>query len=100
MDKVVNGEVSLKDLKQSELPEEMRSMTPTQREQYIAAKAEERKKLEKELQALNTKRQEYIRDLAHKNASQEEKSFENQVFKSLKSQGADKHIELNAEMTY
>ncbi|MCB0489338.1 MAG: VWA domain-containing protein [Cyclobacteriaceae bacterium] len=43
-----------------ELPPEMQGMSTEQRTKYVAQKAEERKKIQNEIQALNKKRQEYI----------------------------------------
>jgi len=46
--------------KDDELPQEMKGMSVPQRETYVKQKAEERAKIQSEIQSLNKKRQEYI----------------------------------------
>lgn len=46
--------------KDEELPKEMKGMSVTQRQQYVKQKADERAKIQGEIQSLNKKRQEYI----------------------------------------
>jgi hypothetical protein len=52
-------EVILK-AKDEDLPKEMKGMSATQRQAYVKQKADERKKIQDEIQSLNKKRQEYI----------------------------------------
>lgn len=46
--------------KEEELPDEMKGMTVQQRKDYVAKKSAERKNIQKEIQELSVKRQEYI----------------------------------------
>lgn len=46
--------------KDDELPQEMKGMSVPQRQEYVKEKAEERAKIQSEIQSLNKKRQEYI----------------------------------------
>jgi chemotaxis methyl-accepting protein methylase len=46
--------------KDDELPSEMKGMSVPQRQEYVKEKAEERAKIQSEIQSLNKKRQEYI----------------------------------------
>lgn len=55
-----DNEKVLEETKADDLPEEMKTMTVDQRKVYISKKSEERKKIQLEIQSLNTKRQEYI----------------------------------------
>ncbi len=48
------------DVKESELPEEMQKMDKDERINYVTQKAEERNKINKEIQGLNQKRAEYV----------------------------------------
>jgi hypothetical protein len=54
-----NEEVIMK-AKDEDLPKEMKGMTVTQRQVYVKQKADERKKIQDEIQSLSKKRQEYI----------------------------------------
>jgi von Willebrand factor type A domain len=54
-----NEEVIVK-AQDEDLPKEMKGMTATQRQVYVKQKADERKKIQDEIQSLSKKRQEYI----------------------------------------
>jgi hypothetical protein len=54
-----NEEVVAK-AKDEDLPKEMKGMSAPQRQAYVKQKADERKKIQDEIQSLNKKRQEYI----------------------------------------
>lgn len=59
----------LKETKTEQLPKEMQSMTPEQRQKYVQEKSDERSRIQKEIQALSVQRQEYIRQNTPKNES-------------------------------
>jgi len=54
------SEKVITEAKDEDLPKEMRGMTVTQRQAYVQQKADERKKIQDEIQSLSKKRQEYI----------------------------------------
>ena len=60
VDAVKENEKILTEIKEEDLPKEMKGMTVTERKVYIDKKAGERKKIQLEIQKLNTLRQEYI----------------------------------------
>ena len=53
-------EKSIEQAKESELPKEMKGMNSQQRKDYVAAKSKERTTIQKEIQDLSVKRQQYI----------------------------------------
>jgi hypothetical protein len=54
------SEKVITEAKDEDLPKEMKGMTVTQRQAYVKQKADERKKIQDEIQSLSKKRQEYI----------------------------------------
>ena len=50
----------LRELKEEELPENMRRMTDKERKAYVEAKAKERTKIQKKIQSLNEQRRKYV----------------------------------------
>ena len=68
---VDEGKLKLEDLKEKELPEEMRAMTPEAREAHIKELAAKRAEIQKKIQELSAKRDAYLsskrQELADKN---------------------------------
>lgn len=60
VDAVKDNEKVIAEAKDDELPKEMKGMTVEQRKTYVKKKAEERKQIQAEIQALSKQRQEYI----------------------------------------
>ncbi|MBX2901843.1 MAG: VWA domain-containing protein [Cyclobacteriaceae bacterium] len=54
------SEEAITKAKDEDLPSEMKGMTVTQRQAYVKQKADERKKIQDEIQSLNVKRQQYV----------------------------------------
>jgi Mg-chelatase subunit ChlD len=100
VDKVARGEVRLGDIKGEELPPAMQTMTKEEQQSYIDERINLRKGYEEKLLTLNSQRQEYIKNAAKANAAKEEGSFENQVYKSLQKQGAEKNIKIEDGLAY
>jgi hypothetical protein len=50
----------IEEAREAELPKEMKGMTSVQRKAYVQQKADERKRIQEEIQGLNKKRHEYI----------------------------------------
>ena len=51
---VENGSVKLKDVKDEELPEDMKKMTPEERQKYVDTKIAERAELRKKIEDLDS----------------------------------------------
>jgi hypothetical protein len=81
----------LNKLKDDELPEEMQKMTKEEREKYIEEKRVEREKLQKEIEELSRKRQEYIAGELKKRGGARD-AFDEKVIESVKKQAEKKGI--------
>ena len=76
--------------KESELPKEMKGMNPQQRKDHVAAKSKERETVQKEIQELSLKRQQYI----DANTTAEEKAamLDAAMLKSIKEKAKTKNF--------
>lgn len=76
--------------KDEELPKEMQGMNVQQRKDYVAKKAADRKSIQKEIQDLSVKRQQYI----DANTSKEDKDamLDAAMMKSIKEKGRTKNL--------
>ncbi len=82
--------VDVAKLKPEELPEEMKKMTPEERTKYIAAKAAERAKIQKQIKNLTAKRDAYAKkEMATKGLS-EGKSFDAALRSAVRDQAKAK----------
>jgi hypothetical protein len=76
--------------KTEELPQEMKGMTIEQRKAYVKAKAEERQKIQNEIQSLNQKRQEYIATNTPKES--QNATLDAALLKAIKEQAKTKNL--------
>jgi hypothetical protein len=88
---VVNGKVKLADVKESDLPEEMTKMTPKEREDFIVARTEARKKLQQEIDAASRDRDKFLKAELAKSGGKAE-SFDESVIVAFREQAAKKGI--------
>ena len=70
-----------------QLPPEMKGMSTAQRKQYVNEKAEERGKIQNEIQALNKKRQEYI--ATHSSSENNDTTLDAAMIKAIKEKARD-----------
>ncbi len=89
---VKNARVKVRELKDEELPLEMKKLSVEEREKYVADKAAERDGIQKQINELSVKRQKFM-DEERKKAGGKKDSFDAAVFRALKEQGAKKGIE-------
>ena len=82
--------VDLAKLAGEALPEEMRKMTPAEREKFLAAKAAERAKLQKQIRALSVKRDAHVKTEMAKAGLSEGKSFDAALRAAVRSQAEAK----------
>ncbi|MEO9510844.1 MAG: VWA domain-containing protein [Flavobacteriaceae bacterium] len=87
VDAVEDDEVSISDLKDKDLPTELKGKSKTEIKQYIAEKKAEREKIQKQIQELNRKREAYIA----KNQNEETGELENALLSAIKNQAAKKN---------
>jgi hypothetical protein len=89
---VEEGRVKLDEVKEEELPEELKEMKPEEREKFIAEKSEQRKKIEAKIKALSAKRQKHIEDQLRKSELTGKQSLDFAIFECIKEQAAKKGI--------
>ncbi|MBL0743840.1 vWA domain-containing protein [Chryseolinea lacunae] len=78
------------ELKTEDLPDEMKSMTLEQRQAYVKQKADERTKIQKEIQTLNASRQKYID--THTSEKDKAASLDVAMINALKERGKTKNL--------
>lgn len=83
------NEKAIVEAKDEDLPKEMKGMTVTQRQAYVKQKADERKKVQEEIQTLNKKRSEYI---AANTPKGEENSLDASMMKAVKEKAKQKNL--------
>lgn len=98
VDSVINKEVSLDEVKESELPAEMQKMSKEDRSKFIQEKNDEREKLKKEIKDLSDKRQQHIVEQVKKEEDGGEKSLDMKIYNSIQKQAGEKNIKYEAEM--
>jgi len=76
--------------KEEELPAEMKGMSAEQRKAYVNQKAEERRKIQAEIQELNKKRQVYLAEHTPKEA--QDKMLDAAMIKAIKEQAKTKNL--------
>ncbi|HKQ75151.1 MAG TPA: vWA domain-containing protein [Blastocatellia bacterium] len=79
-----NGTVKLEDVKPEELPEELRSLSPTDRKQEIEKRQAQRKQIRAEITQLSKDREEFIKKERAKSGARN--SFDSVVAEALKEQ--------------
>ena len=62
VDAVTEGEVAIADLEDDQLPQEMRPMTPQEREEYLKEMQVERRRIQEEITRLSGERDRYLRE--------------------------------------
>ncbi len=59
-DACTEGKVKIEDVKEADLPENLRKMTPAQRKQYVEEKIKSRTEMQKKIEDLSKQREDYI----------------------------------------
>jgi antitoxin component of MazEF toxin-antitoxin module len=85
-----NKDFDVKKVKEEELPEEMRKMTPAEREAHVRKKAAERAEIQKQIQEMAAKRDQFIKEETQKKGLTGDKAFETAVRESVVKQAQDK----------
>jgi Mg-chelatase subunit ChlD len=90
---IENGSLKLDAVREEDLPEELRKLTPDERNQEIGKRLAQRKKLRAEIMSLSKQRDEYISNQRKKQAaSTKQTGFDVAVARALKDQMAKKGI--------
>jgi hypothetical protein len=91
VDAVKKGEVKLEDVKDEDLPEEMRKMSLEEKKRYIEEKAKERERLQAEIKKQNAEREKYIAE-EMKKLGEKEDSFGAALIKAVREQAEKKNF--------
>lgn len=90
VDGVEEGKVDLAAAKPEDLPEPMREMTPAQREQHVQQLAQKRADIQKQIQALQAKREAFRRKEIERQGLDESASFDANLRKAIRAQATAK----------
>ena len=80
------AKTKLEDIPSSELPEQMRAMSPKERQDYVDAKAAERQRLQARIQELDVERRKYV--AAHQAASGEKDTLDTAMASAIREQAS------------
>ncbi|MCE9582415.1 MAG: VWA domain-containing protein [Planctomycetes bacterium] len=87
---VESGTVKLADVKDEDLPEDMKKMTPEEREKHVQAKISERAEMRKKIEELDGKRAQFLKDEMAKKGDKD--GFDSAVQKAIREQAEKKGI--------
>lgn len=87
---VENGSVKLKDVKDEELPEDLKKMSPEERQKYVDAKIAERAELRKKIEELDGKREKFLAEEREKKGGKD--GFDSAVSKAIHEQAEKKGL--------
>lgn len=93
VDAIEDDEAVLDDLKDENLPEEMKTMSKTERKAYIQKQANARQSIQKEIRDLGVKRKRYI--IESQSAQSKEGMLDDALIQAIKKQAKSKKLELN-----
>lgn len=85
-----SGEVSLAELAEEELPEEMRLMGPQERVVYIEDTLVQREELRQRIHELSRERRRYVAEVARRNRTDTTMSFDTAIRKAIRQHATDK----------
>jgi hypothetical protein len=88
---VASGRVDMAALKPEDLPQDLRTMRPAERQAYVSQKATERRTLQAKIAELGKNRQAFI-ETKVKEEGGGEKSLDAQLYRCIKTQAAEKGI--------
>ncbi len=92
VDSIENKKITLDEIKDEELPENMKKMSTKDREEYVKSQGEKRKKLKADIAVLAKKRQAHIEGMVAKEKDKGKSSLDAQIYKCIKGQAASKEI--------
>ena len=97
---VADKRVKLEDLKDDELPGDLRKMKPEERKKFVEQQLATRAKLQKEIQALSEKRQAHIKAQLAKSKLKPKASLDHKLYDAIKGQAGKKGIEYKSGPSY
>jgi hypothetical protein len=100
VDDVSSGRVALEDVKEKELPEELKGMSLQERKTFVADRGAERRTLQKKIEDLAAKRQTYIEEKVKQEAGEGAASLDAQIYRCIQAQAAEKEITYSGGPAY
>lgn len=97
---ISSGSVKLEEVKDEELPEEIRKMSPEERDKYLKEQQAKREKAQARIKDLADKRQAHIQEQIRKSNLQGKQSLDFAIFECIQKQAAKKGIEYKGGPTY
>jgi len=94
IDAVTENTVKLEDLKEDQIPEEMRKMTPEERKTYVESKQKDRQQIQNQIQELNKARNEFVAEEMKKRADKGQDTLEAVMIQSIREQITRKNFTL------
>lgn len=96
VDEYKSGKLKLEELKEEELPEELKKLKPEDRKALLDKKAEERDQVQSEIKKLSEQRKEYIAEQRKKGAESEKVStFDTAMIQALREQASRKKFQFS-----
>jgi len=92
VDAYIKDSEKLRELKEEELPENMRKMTDKEKTEYVEAKAKERVEIQKKIQSLNEKRKKYVAAEMKQQQAAGEKTLGSAVIQAVREQAKKKNF--------
>jgi hypothetical protein len=98
VDAISAGRVKLDDVKEEELPDEVKKLKPEERKAYIEKKQAERKKIQEEIKELNDKRNAFIAEERKKEATTNPAdTLDAALIKSIRDQAAKRKYQFDGK---
>lgn len=89
---VSSGQIDLEKLESDQLGERLQKMTLEQRKEYVAKMAAERSQIQKQIEEISLKRQNYIKQQIQEQNLNDSDSLDNQLYECIKDQANKKSI--------
>ncbi|MCH9726620.1 MAG: VWA domain-containing protein [Planctomycetes bacterium] len=97
LDAIVGKKVKLEELKEAELPAELKKLSKKEQVIYVEKKQKERKAIQLQIQQLTKKRNQFIAEEMKKKNKNQSSTFDTAVIKALKSQAVKKNFQFQSE---
>ncbi len=98
IDALKNGKIKLNDVKDEQLPKEMREMSLDQRKAYLSRKDKERGKLQTEIKQLSQKRKAYIAEQRKKQTAQSNNdTLDTAIINTIRKQATRKRFQFDKD---
>lgn len=100
VDDVSSGRVALEDIKEKELPEELKGMSLQERKNFVDDREAKRLALQKKIEDLAARRQAYIEEKVKQEAGEGAASPDAQIYRCIQAQAAEKEITYSGGPAY